>query len=120
MERFKVGDWVVIVDKRPEMNGRYDGLICKVTGIYCYGYKLVGFGLEKDLWSEDFLIPASEVIKKGSRLKVREDLSHNMCPMPLYSVNIFMGKLKGNIVTVDCFSRNPDGNMEIILKPILF
>lgn len=100
MARFKVGDWVVIVDKRPEMNGRYDGLICKVIGEYCYGcYKLVGFGLEKDLWSEDFLIPASEVIKKGSRLKVREDLKKG--EDYLFYVNSRMQALAGKTLTVD-------------------
>lgn len=118
MARFNKGDWVVIVDKRPEMEGRCDGLICQVTEVGCNGrYNLSGVGLmEKSLWSEEFLLPAREVIKEGSRLKVREDLSHNMSPMPLFSVNQFMEKLKGKIFTVeDTRLQTTNRNMEITL-----
>ena len=119
MARFKKGDWVVIVDKRLEFNGKYDGVICEVTGyaIRDNCYYLRGVGIEPGSWSEEFLVPASEIIKVGSRLKVREDLYMDMYPLPLFGLNSCMEELKGNSVTVEnAILRQKDGNIHICLQ----
>lgn len=101
MARFKVGDWVVIVDKRPEMNGKYDGLVCRIVDMNGEDYILENAKLVvKSMWSEEFLLPAIEVIKVGSRLKIREDLSETMETRPMFGLNDYMRQKKGVIVTV--------------------